>query len=618
MPGRAERRGGARAIVLVAIAIVALSIALVHWQASARERRASTVAASTGASTVVRMPPLIAPRRLPHALTVAIVRDPASDRYFGSRATLDSVVSGWTSILERVGARVVVAAPTEDATLHAARVLVFPTEPCLGQPARDLVRASLARGQGVVATWITGTRDGGCAPVGWSLAARLGGAMRLDTLDTRDAVYVTIPGAGPLAADIPPGSRMELLVANHVATRSPTRDFFYSDRMMNPQPAHGSELLDGAASTARIGAGRGVYLGFDPIRVGPDAWSGVLAELVARNAVQWASGEALASVEPWPNGRVAAAMIAQDVEDEFSNSAHALDSLDAIGVRGTWYVVSQLARRNERLLHRLARNGEVGTHTENHQVLAGVPVARQQERLRLTQKELKAMLGHPVGGLRPPEEQFDRNTLRAWLDAGGDYVFGANDSRGASPELLPVDDDTLVLLGRVNNDDVISVRRVGDLDVGRLTEEYLAAFEKVRALGGLFIMSYHSQYLSRPELVPVVAAVARRLKADTSVWLTTGGEAAAWWRARFAVRVTTTTTADGLLTVHALNGSTRPLAGVVVRIELPEGWRAPRAGAAAGATLLDAPPSAVRLALPTLAPGAPHDATLRLARADAR
>ena len=618
MSGSAERRGGARAVVLVAIAIVALSMALVHWQASARERTAASIAASTGASTVVRMPPIIAPRRLPQPLTVAIVRDPASDAYFDSRATLDSVVAGWTSILEGVGAHVVVAPPTDAAALRGANVLVFPTEPCLGLPARDLIRASLARGQGVVATWITGTRDGGCAPVGWSLATRLGGAMRLDTLDTRGSVYVTIPGAVPLAADIPPGSRMELLVANHVATRSPTRELVYSDQMMNPQPANGEALLDGAASATRIGAGRAVYLGFDPIRVAPDPWSRVLAELVARNAVQWASGEALSSVEPWPDGRIAAAIIAQDVEDQFSNSAHALDSLDAIGVRGTWYVVSELARRNEKLLHRLARNGEVGTHTENHDVLARVPAARQGERLRLTQKELREMLGHPVAGLRPPEEQFDRNTLRAWLDAGGDYVFGSNDSRGASPELLPVDGDTIVLLGRVNNDDVISVRRVGNLDVGRLTEEYLAAFEKVRALGGLFIMSYHSQYLSRPELVPVVAAVARRLKADTTVWLTTGGEAATWWRARFAVKVATTTSADGVMTIHVLNGSAAPLAGVVVRVELPRDWRAPRAADAADVRLLDAPPTAVRVALPSLAPRTARDFTLRLTKGDAR
>lgn len=618
MPRRAERRGGTLTVALVAVAIVVLSIAIVHWQAVARERRDSSVTASTGASTVVAMPPLIAPRSLSREITVAIVRDPASDRYFESKASLDSVVDGWTTLLQRIGAQVVVAGPDDSPSLRTAAVLLFPSEPCLGKAARDLIRASLSRGQGVVATWITGTRDGGCAPVGWSLPTTLAGAMRLDTIDTRAAVYVTIPSGRALTADIPPGSRMELLVGNHVAARSVTRDLLYSDRMMNPEPAQRSELLDGAAAHARIGSGRGVYLGFDPIRVARSPWSSVLADMVARNAIQWASGEPLVSIEPWPHGYVAAAMIAQDVEDEFSNAAHALDSLDAAGVRGTWYVVSELAQRNESLLRRLARNGEIGTHTENHDVLAGRGAALQRQRLVLTQEQLRKITGRRVVGLRPPEEQFDRHTMRAWLDAGGEYIFGANDSRSASPELLPVDGDTLVLLGRVNNDDVISVRRVGTLDVGRLTAEYLDAFEKVRALGGLFIMSYHSQYMSRPELVPVVAAVARRVKADSTVWLTTGSEAATWWRARFGVHVSATATPGGVMTVRAVNTTKARVDGVVVHVELPGAWRAPGAERATGATLLPAGPTSVRLALPGLAPGATHLVTLALVKDDAR
>jgi hypothetical protein len=610
MSPRADRRGGTKTIALVAVVIVALSVATVHWQAAAREHRTSTLDPATGAVTVARMAPLAGPRRLPRATSVAIVRDRGSDGYYDSPATLDSIVGGWRLLLERLGAQVSTIGPEDSAAARRAEVLVFPAEPCLGLASRRLIRAALGRGQGVVSTWITGTRDGGCATVGWSLPSSLAGAMRLDTLDSRRAVYVTIPGGGALTANVPPGSRLELQAGNHVAARTPTRDLLYSDRMMNPAPARGIDLLDGAVSHARIGAGRSVYLGFDPLRVERDPWSGVLAQMIARNAVAWASNKPMAAIEPWPNGKRAAAMIAQDVETEFENASHAVDSLDAAGVRGTWYVVSQLAERNDDLLHRLARNGEIGSHTENHDLLAGQPLAQQEERLATTQKEIRSLIGHPVAGLRPPEEQFDRNTLRAWLDAGGSYVFGSNDAHSASPELLGVGGDTLVILGRVNNDDVLSLKRVQKLDVGRLTSEYLDAFAKVRALGGFFIMSYHSQFMSRPELVPVVAAVARRVKADTTVWLTTGGEAAAWWRGRFMVNVDAAMSADGTMTVTATNSGRAPVTGAVVRVELPTGWRATGADAAT----LAAPAGAVRLALPVLSPGATHSITVTLTR----
>ena len=571
---RADHRGGALTIVLVAIVIVALSIAAVHWQAAAREHRGSSAPPSTGAATVVVMPPLLPSRTLPNGVTVALVRDRASDGYYDHAVSLDSVFDRWRLLLERMGARATTVSPTDTAALRAASVLLFPAEPCLGEQSRAAIHRALAHGQGVIATWLTGTRDGGCTPVGWSLPATLAGAMRLDTIETRQAVYVTVPRGGALTADVPPGSRLELEVSNHVAARSPSRDLIYSDRMMNPAPAEHSELLDGAMSHAQIGASRSVYLGFDPLRIAHDPWTGILAQTIARDAVAWAANTPVVAVEPWPHGKVAAALIAQDVEDEFSNASHAVDSLDAAGVRGTWYVVTELAQRNEDLLHRLARNGEIGTHTENHVDLAGQPLALQEKRLALTQKELRSLIGHPVRGLRPPEEQFDRNTLRAWLDAGGRYVFGANDSRSASPELLEVGSDTLVLLGRVNNDDVLSLRRIGKIDAKRLTTEYLTAFEKVRALGGLFIMSYHSQFMSRPELVPVVAAVARHLKADSTVWLTTGGEAAAWWRGRFAVRLAVEMSSHNAMTVTATNTASTPLDGAVVRVDLPSGWSA--------------------------------------------
>lgn len=617
MPQRAERHHGTLSIALVAIVIVVLSIAALHWQANAHERRGGAVAPSAGAATVVVMPPLIAPRVLPSGITVAIVRDAASDGYYDSPASLDSVVNGWHTLIERMGGRVLRISPADTAAARSANVLLFPSEPCLGQQARTVIRTALARGQGVVATWITGTRDGGCSSVGWSLPASLAGAMRLDTLDTRSAVYVTVPDGGALTADVPPGSRLELLAGNHVAARSPTRDLIYSDRMMNPEPALQSELLDGAASHAERAVGRSVYLGFDPLRVAGNPWSRILAEMIARNAIAWAANLPVASVEPWPRGKVAAAMIAQDVEDEFSNAVHAVDSLDAARVRGTWYVVSEAARRNEKLLAHLARNGEIGSHTENHRVLAGASLEEQKRRLTLTQDQLRSLVGRPVAGLRPPEEQFDRNTLRAWVDAGGRYVFGANDSRSASPELLTLGTDTLVLLGRVNNDDVLSLRKIGTPDVARLTAEYIGAFEKVHALGGLFVMSYHSQYMSAPALVPVVAAVARRIRADTTTWLTTGSEAADWWRGRFAVRLAAAVSPTGQLTVTVTNTARSALEGAVVRVELPAGWLGARAD---GATLLAAPRGIVRLALPALAAGGAHTVTVSLDHAapDAR
>ena len=116
-------------------------------------------------------------------------------------------------------------------------------------------------------------------------------------------------------------------------------------------------------------------------------------------------------------------------------------------------------------------------------------------------------------------------------------MFGANNSRAAAPELLEVGGDTVVLLGRANVDDfdAASLASRGSLD--EIVREYLGEYQKVRALGGLYLLSYHSQLLARPELVPALARIARRIRADTAVWLTTASEVVDWWRARAAVTI---------------------------------------------------------------------------------
>ena len=591
------------------LAIVAISFALVRSQVAARmrEQRAAPVAA--GAATVRTLEPVLSPPPLSGPVSVAIVRDPASVRYYDAPAVLDSAIGWWTAALDELGATARVVAPGDRAALAAAQVLLVPSQPCLGDEARRAIDDALAQGRGVVVTWLTGTRDGGCTPTGWSLPARLSGAMRLDTLETRDAAYVAITGDAALGAGIPPGSRLELLASNHVAARLPGRGILYADRAMNPAPASGERLLDAAIGATRVGRGRAVFLGFEPMRAAPTPWNRALATVLARNVVAWAGGLPFASVEAWPGGRTAAAMIAQDVEDEFGNALNAVDSLDAAGVRGTWFLVSDLARGNRALVRRLARNGEIATHTENHVVLAGASEQVQARRLATTQHDLAELVGRGVAGLRPPEEQFDIATLRAWADAGGTYLFGANDMRSASPELFAVGGDTVVLLARITNDDVISVQRAGRLDVPVLVAEYEDALAKVEALGGLYILSYHSQVMSRPELVPVVAALARRIGRDSTLWRTTGEEVAHWWRTRHRLELSTTRDGPGTLSIHLGNPGADAVDSAVVRVALPG---AEPVTAVSGATLLPSRAGEARILFTRLPAHGVASATLTL------
>ena len=158
-------------------------------------------------------------------------------------------------------------------------------------------------------TGLTGVDDAGCRPIGYGLIVASTGASRADTLESRAMTYVTLPAGTPLTADIPPGSRIDLNPGRQVALRLPRRDGFYSDYYLQPQPAGDSPLLDGAITHQSYGHGRIVYWGFELRDVVALPWDRALAELLVRNSIGWAAGIPSASVEPWPNGRQAAASI---------------------------------------------------------------------------------------------------------------------------------------------------------------------------------------------------------------------------------------------------------------------------------------------------------------------
>lgn len=605
------------AVLLFMLVVLALSALLVRAREGRSASAAAPVISSPGSVPVLALEPLLRRQQLPGTLTVALVRDPASASYYDTPAVYDTMLAHWRRALVAAGASVRDVTPAALASDRSS-VIVVAAAPCLSPE----TRAAMAQpaGRGIIFSWLTGTRDHDCRTVGFGLLAGLLGAGHADTVPASTREFLTVPVGGPLAIGVPPGARIELSPFTNVAVRHASRDAHYSDRDLNPITGAGAPLTDGALVHAASGTHRTVYFGFEMQAVVDRPWERGVAGLLVRNAVAWAAGLPLAAPDAWPGGHVAAAVLAQDVEHEFANARATLDTLRAAGAPpATFFVVSDIARAHLPLLRDLARYGEIGSHSESHIPLAGVTVERQQARLIGTQRDLTTLLGRPVGGLRPPEEKFDRQTMEAWQAAGGWYLFGTTDGRSASPELFTIGTQRMVLLGRVANDDFFIVRRARVLDPAKIAAEQLDAVRKVRALGGLYILSYHSNMLARPVTIAALGQVARALRADSTIWLTTTGEVARWWLQRDQLVAATDVIDSGAsvrVTVH--NESSAATPPVIVLVSLPLS-RLPRA-VADGAPLLPARPGTARVQFPALAPGATHTLTIELAEeaADAR
>ena len=505
----------------------------------------------------------------------AFLLEPENMR-LGAPGSYDGAIGAWRDQLRALGVEIV--SPQD------ADVLVAPQALCLGPVQRRQIQAHLARGGGLVTSGAMGAFDGVCTPLRDTLLAGLlglgRGAIKPAPRRVNDGYYAVLLGESVLGANMPPGARIEFKPAGQVVFLSNTREILYCDYLRTPLDA-GRPYFDAAALRATVGTGRVVAFGFSPTDLLGE-WSADIGRIMISNAMRWAAGHTSYQIAPWPEGKKAAAVMAIDVEADYENARDALDALAAYKLPGTAFIVGSLAEADPITTQRLMQVFEIGTHTQRHLPLDTLTDVGQANELAESKRVAERLAGKPVLGFRPPEERFTPATLQIWADLGGRYVFASNNGRAAGPEILPLLPDSLVLLGRVSEDDYEILDRSHIRDRAQMSHLLISQVGESIAYRGLYMFSYHSHMMSQKTLTPVLQELASKLRRTPEIWTATAGQVAEWWRRRSAVHVVTSL--DGRSAQLTNTGPTEFLGGML---------------------LVDAPGGARRtVALPTLAPGA--------------
>jgi peptidoglycan/xylan/chitin deacetylase (PgdA/CDA1 family) len=556
-------RRGARLKVAAFVAGLAALLAgagVYVWRSLSEQAEASIGENSSGYEAPRNIPSSLPPASLA-GVRAALVTEPGNAAW-GEPGFYAAETGRWRRWVGELG-----AAWTDP---EHADVLIVPQQVCLGPESRALIARHLAAGRGIVVNGLMGARNGRChALPDTLLASLLGGKGSVTPFSPwrENSYYATVLGETALGAGVPPGARIEMRPANQLVFRDPDRSVYYSDFRRAPVAAHRQRFYDGAVARARVGPGRVVAFGFELSHLIP-GWSEAVARNLVANAAGWAAGRPVVQVAPWPGGRRAAAVVAQDVEADFRNAGRAVELLERERVPATFFVVGRLAERSPWTTRELVRYGEVGSHSYDHRSVEKLDEAGSESVLGRARGATQALSGRAVAGFRPPEEKFTLNTLRAWARLGGTYVFAANNSRAAAPEIVPLGRDTLVLLARVSDDDFEVLERSRVRDRGEMSRHMLRQVDEVMAYRGVYMFSYHSHMFSRQDLLPVLGALVRTLKSTPDVWVARAGDVAAWWRARAAVQLPTAP--DGSA-VRALNTGRAPFRDGVLLVDLPSG-----------------------------------------------
>jgi peptidoglycan-N-acetylglucosamine deacetylase len=515
------------------------------------------------------------PAPMARGIRAAILVEPENNR-LSTPGAYDAAIKSWREQLISLGVQLV--------DISNADILIVPQALCLGPVQRRQIQAHLAKGRGIITTGAVGAYDGVCTPLRDTLVASLlgigRGTIRPAPRRVNDAHYAVTLGESVLGAHMPPGARIEFSPAGQIVFLSNAREMLYCDFLRTPMNA-GRPFFDAAALRAAVGPGRVVAFGFSPTDLVGE-WSVDIGRIVISNAVQWAAGHTVFQIAPWPEGKKAAAVMAIDVEADYQNARDALDALAQYKLPGTAFIVGSLAEADPITTRRLIDAFEIGTHTQRHLPLDTLTDVGQAEELANSKRIAERLAGRPVPGFRPPEERFTPATLQIWADLGGRYVFASNNGRAAGPEILPLLPDSLILLGRVSEDDYEILDRSNIRDRAQMSHLLISQVGESIAYRGLYMFSYHSHMMSQKELTPVLQELASKLRRTPEIWTATAGEVAEWWRGRAAVHIVTAE--DGRSATLTNTGPHEFIGGRLI-LDAPNGGRQ-------------------FIMLPTLAPGA--------------
>lgn len=506
--------------------------------------------------SVIRQPTLA-------GIRAAILVEPENIRVTPAGAYA-AAITFWKNWVREGGGSLVAAADAD--------VIIAPEAACLGPVDRRLVATHLANGKGLLTTGAFGAFDGVCAPLRDTLLAGLTGVGRggIKAAPRRGSTahYAVVLGETVAGANVPPGARVELGPAGQIVFNHTSREVLYCDYERHPVNA-GSPYFDAVLVRALVGPGRIAAFGFSPVDLSGD-WSRDVGRAIFMNAIRWAAGRPLFQIAPWPNGKKAAAVMAHDVEADYVNARDALEALAPYRLPGTAFIVGSLAEADRETTDRLVASMEIGSHSQRHLPMDTLTDAAQASELEHAKRVAERIAKRPVLGFRPPEERYNLATLQSWADLGGTYVFANNDLRAAAPEIIPLLPDSLVLLGRVSEDDFEILSRDSIRDRSDMTRLLVSQVGESIAYRGLYMFSYHSHMFSQKKLLPVLEALAEKLKNSPEMWTTTAGEVAVWWRNR--ARIELLPALDGS-TVTLTNRGNMTFTGGVMIIDSPRGER---------------------------------------------
>jgi hypothetical protein len=540
---------------ILALAAPALLVAFTVWDRGFR-------------SAVLEPLPPVAAASLPGPLPIAIVQSEVTSRCLGQPPGYAAHAAYWQSLLRDAGHSAVLL---DDAGMASGfegyAAVVLPSVVCLGDAARRAVTDFVNAGGGLVATWALGTHGADGQWRGWDLLTDLTGALRFADASGEPPWFVSVASASPLGAGAPGAARFQVSSRERVEATALDVDAYWSDARLFPRLPSLPPEYQAAALHREKNAGRVAWLGFHENAApnGPDA---ARLDALLRNAVAWAARRPLVSLEPWPTPHASAALIAVHVDQHPNRARLVASALAKARSVATFFLDPGLVTDRE-LLRELAATGELAlTWPPPH--ADGSLESADRLRLQAARFSLWWRSSAWATGTRPAGDALPSGLPQLLAGAGARYSLAGGGVDSVLPGARRVrrgafslsTEDALVALARSADDDLhLSPLGLTGLSTDWIASRFLADAEIVSRLGGLYVLSIHTQGLGGPEYTPALRASLEGLSRG-GAWVAGAGELVRWWADRGLVRLRVAGSTNELLGIQVGSAARRPIDGL--------------------------------------------------------
>jgi len=283
----------------------------------------------------------------------------------------------------------------------------------------------------------------------------------------------------------------------------------------------------------------------------------------------WLVRKPLAGIKTWPGDYHAASVISGDIEFQFGNVGNVTEVLEKNHLQGSFFILSDLAELNVDWVRKMAENGEIGIHGDEHADFKDQNYEIQLERLQKAKQILEQISGQKIIGFRPPFGNYDENTVRALNKIGINYlVSGIAGGSDIEPHFIRYLDDFLVM-PKPNQDDYDLFYHDTITEPEAVFAELKDEFDAIYDLDGLFILAYHSQILAADTNSQVITDLIDYIKSN-NVWITTWKNIADWYREKQNLSLALEEKANKQSIITLTNQGTRAIENFKIQIFPPD------------------------------------------------